>query len=96
MQVSNIFASDQDRLPMTTPSSLSSVADELECPVCLLEMRPPAVTTIVACANNAHLFCLGCLRRGLKACPVCREDFAAAGQPQRNRLAERWARKIFD
>ena len=74
-------------------ASLSCVVDDLECPVCLVVMRPPS-STILAC-DNAHLFCLRCLRRGLNACPVCREDFKDC-PPKRNRLAERWARKILE
>lgn len=69
----------------------SKILEELECPVCLDEMRPPK--RIFSC-SNAHLFCGRCNVLELKTCPKCREDFKNA-RPVRNRLAERWAHKIF-
>ena len=79
----------------TSASSLfeadSKILEELECPVCLDEMRPPK--RIFSC-SNAHLFCGRCNVLELKTCPKCREDFKNA-RPARNRLAERWAHKIF-
>eukprot|EP00095_Tigriopus_kingsejongensis_P011205 maker-scaffold263_size232787-snap-gene-1.25 protein:Tk11205 transcript:maker-scaffold263_size232787-snap-gene-1.25-mRNA-1 annotation:"ankyrin repeat-containing" len=69
----------------------SKIAEELECPVCLEEMTPP--TPIFSC-SNAHLFCGRCNILELKTCPKCREDFVQS-RPVRNRLAERWAHKLF-
>ena len=80
---------------LDSPPSLfdtdSKVIEELECPVCLEDMRPPR--QIYSC-SNAHLFCQRCNILELKSCPKCREDFRAR-KPDRNRLAERWACKIF-
>ncbi|TRY69362.1 hypothetical protein TCAL_02464 [Tigriopus californicus] len=69
----------------------SKIAEELECPVCLEDMHPPVL--IFSC-SNAHLFCGRCNILELKTCPKCREDFSQY-PPNRNRLAERWAHKLF-
>ena len=86
---------DHEDLSRSASSSLfdtdSKVIEELECPVCLEDMRPPK--QIYSC-TNAHLFCQKCNILQLKNCPKCREDFRAK-KPARNRLAERWACKIF-
>ena len=67
------------------------VLEEMECPICLIEMTPPK--KIYAC-SNAHLFCQNCKVPALKTCPKCREDFVKQ-PPLRSTLAERWACKLF-
>ncbi len=92
---------ESDRASLDPTDSL--IAEELECPVCLEEMRPPK--RIFSC-SNAHLFCERCNDASrLRSCPKCREDFGRSASsspssssgraPARNRLAERWACKIF-
>jgi hypothetical protein len=68
------------------------ILEEMECPICMIEMTPPK--KIYSC-SNAHLFCQNCkIIPALTNCPSCREDFRVT-PPLNSKLAERWARKIF-
>ena len=78
-------------LPIEKDQVAEIVLEEMECPICLIEMAPPK--KIYAC-TNAHLFCQNCKVPALKTCPKCREDFVTM-PPIRSILAERWACKIF-
>jgi len=66
----------------------SQSVNELECPVCLEEMRPP--TKIWQCMDG-HPICDTCRRRPqVTSCPVCRQELTG-----RNVLAEKIAHSIF-
>jgi len=67
---------------------ISNSASELECPVCIEEMRPPM--KIWQC-KEGHPICDVCRRRPqVSSCPVCRQDIVG-----RNILAEKIAATIF-
>jgi len=67
---------------------ISNSVSELECPVCLEEMKPPI--KIWQCMDG-HPVCDTCRRRPqVTACPVCRQDIVG-----RNILAEKIAASIF-
>jgi len=61
---------------------------ELECPVCLEEMRPPV--RIWQCVSG-HAVCEGCRKSPLvKDCPTCRQKIVG-----RNILAEKLAKSLY-
>ena len=64
------------------------ICSELECPICLEEMRPP--TRIWQCSSG-HPVCESCMRNPrLSECPTCREKIVG-----RNVLAEKIAQTLF-
>lgn len=85
------FIANVDVIAIDKEQVAELVLEEMECPICLIEMTPPK--KIYAC-SNAHLFCQNCKVPALKTCPKCREDFVKQ-PPLRSTLAERWACKLF-
>lgn len=68
--------------------SQTSATSELECPVCLEEMRPP--TRIWQCVSG-HPVCDTCIRSPrVKECPTCRQKIVG-----RNVLAEKLAKSLY-
>ena len=60
--------------------------NEYECPICQEDMKPPL--KIFACIND-HYLCSECLKKDLKNCPMCRDNFEE-NPPTRRPLAEKW------
>jgi len=68
--------------------SLSNTRSELECPVCLEEMRPPK--KIWQCSDG-HAICDFCRKKPtVTCCPVCRKYIVG-----RSNIAEKLARCVF-
>lgn len=60
--------------------------NEYEYPICQEDMKPPL--KIFACIND-HYLCSDCLKKDLKNCPMCRDNFEE-NPPSRRPLAEKW------
>ena len=82
------LASKEHNLPssIVKKSKAERLREEFECPICQEDMRRPL--QIFGCTND-HLLCSECLKDPrLKACPICREDFAS-NRPQRRTTTEK-------
>ena len=77
-----------DNIDMERLLNQSSSCSDLECPVCLEEMRPP--TRIWQCGSG-HPVCDTCIRSPrVTCCPTCRQKIVG-----RNVLAEKLAKSFY-
>ncbi len=72
---------------------VSTLADLLECPVCMEDMSRLRRIKILACSND-HWICAGCAEHSqVSTCPICREDFRQ-NPPRRCLNTEKIARSF--
>lgn len=73
---------------LSTTETMTNTRSELECPVCLEEMRPPR--RIWQCSDG-HAVCDFCRRKpSINSCPTCRKYIVG-----RSNIAEKLARSVF-